>query len=177
MNRLFVVMGVSGCGKSSVAEALAELTGGTWLDADNFHPMVNKEKMAAGIPLTDEDRWGWLTVLNEKIKAEAEGTAPFFLACSALREVYRERLAQGVDDLRFIYLKGSRELIRSRLEARNDHFMPVQLLDSQFATLEEPADAVVLDIALPLKDLVAQAELIIAAQWSEQFYHERRVGE
>lgn len=150
----FVVMGVSGCGKTSVAERLASLTGGHSIDADDFHPSENKAKMAAAIPLTDEDRWGWLDVLNGKLK-EQPSDVPFFLACSALRQVYRDRLASGVPGLRFIYLKGSPELIHKRLQARKDHFMPPALLQSQFATLEEPADAIVVSIDQSLAEVVA----------------------
>lgn len=153
----FVVMGVSGCGKSSVAQRLAEKTGGRFLDADDFHPPANKAKMAAGTPLTDEDRWPWLDLLNRHLKEESAQTAhPIFLACSALREVYRARLSAGLSQLRFIYLKGSRELILGRLGSREEHFMPPALLDSQFATLEEPAHAIVASIDQSLPAVVNQ---------------------
>ncbi len=144
--RLFVVMGVSGCGKSTVARDLSRRTGGVFLDGDDFHPAANVRKMAAGIPLTDEDRWSWLQTLNDTLRQHAADAAPVFLACSALREIYREQLRAGLDALTFIYLKGSRECIARRQGARHGHFMPASLLDSQFATLEEPADAVVVSI-------------------------------
>ena len=152
----FVVMGVSGCGKSSVAEKLAKATGGSFLDADDFHPSANKAKMASGIPLTDEDRWGWLDTLNEVLRKRSDDTAPTFLACSALRRVYRERLAAGLPELRYLYLKGSKELIRSRMESRSGHFMPPALLDSQFAALEEPteAEAAIIPIDPPVEEIV-----------------------
>jgi gluconokinase len=152
----FVVMGVSGCGKSSVAEELAKATGGDFLDADDFHPPANKAKMAAGIPLCDEDRWGWLDALNTELRTRSATTTPLFLACSALRRVYRERLSAGLPSLRFLYLQGSKELIRSRMEARSGHFMPPALLDSQFSALEEPTDqeAVVISIDQPLDGVV-----------------------
>ena len=157
----YVVMGVSGCGKSTVALALAEKTGGTYLDADDFHPPANKQKMAAGIPLTDEDRWGWLDALNQELQhRRAERT---FLACSALKEVYRERLRTGVPDLVFIYLKGSREVIAQRLGARKGHFMPSTLLDSQFTTLEEPTGAIVIDIDQSPEAVEAAAARAIGA--------------
>lgn len=143
---LCVVMGVSGCGKSTVAAALAEKTGGIFLDADDFHPLANRKKMGAGIPLTDGDRWGWLDVLNLELKKLSNETKPVFLACSALREVYRQRLREGLPGLKFIYLKGSKECIVRRLASRTGHFMSPALLDSQFATLEEPHDAIVVDI-------------------------------
>ncbi len=151
---LFVVMGVSGCGKSSVADLLAKKTGGLYLDADSFHPATNKSKMAAGTPLTDEDRWDWLDALNRELKRQAASAGPVFLACSALRQIYRDRLADGLDDVRFIYLKGSNECIRARLETRQNHYMPPTLLESQFATLEEPEDAILVDIERPLAEII-----------------------
>jgi gluconokinase len=150
-----VVMGVSGSGKTSIAALLAERTGGVFLDADDFHSVENKARMAAGLPLSDEDRRPWLDRLNAALRLHASTDArPLFLACSALRARYREQLGAGVPALRFIYLKGSKELVRARLEARPDHFMPAALLDSQFATLEEPTDALVADISLPLPELI-----------------------
>ena len=150
----FVVMGVSGCGKSSVARLLAERSGGTFLDADDFHPAANKAKMTAGVPLTDEDRWPWLDNLNARLKSLAQTEPPVFLACSALRQAYRDRLIADLSALRFIYLQGSEELIRSRMEARQDHFMPSALLSSQFAALEEPHDAITLWIDRPVSEIV-----------------------
>ena len=150
----FVVMGVSGCGKSSVASQLASRTGGLFLDADDFHPPANVAKMAAGTPLTDDDRWPWLDALNQELKTQSETARPLFLACSALRKAYRDRLAAGLPDLRFIYLKGSKELIRQRMQSRENHFMPATLLDSQFAILEEPADAIIAPIEDPIPVIV-----------------------
>jgi gluconokinase len=146
-------MGVSGCGKSTVARRLAEAVGGDWLDADDFHSAENKAKMSHGIPLTDDDRWPWLDRLNEELRA-ADKEKPLFLACSALKQRYRDRLRNGLPDLRFIYLKGSFELIRSRLAHRSNHFMPAKLLESQFADLEEPTDAIVLDISETLDQMI-----------------------
>lgn len=151
---LFVVMGVSGCGKSSVAGLLALRTGGLFLDADDFHSIENKNKMTAGIPLTDEDRWGWLDVLNGELKKQEASQWPVFLACSALRQIYRDRLADGLPNLRFIYLKGPKDLIRERLEARKNHFMKSALLDNQFAILEEPVQAITVGIEDPLLKVV-----------------------
>ena len=110
--------------------------------------------MSAGIPLTDDDRWPWLDLLNRELKTHAGTTRPVFLACSALRQSYRERLAAGLPTVRFIYLKGSKELIRQRMQSRKDHFMPSTLLDSQFAALEEPADAFVAFIDMPVPAMV-----------------------
>src|SRR5205823_1120785 len=106
---------------------LASRTGGLFFDADDFHPPQNKAKMAAAIPLTDEDRWPWLDVLNRELKKQAASGRAVFLACSALRQIYRDRLAAGLPNLRFIYLKGSKELILNRMQSRADHFMPPAL--------------------------------------------------
>jgi carbohydrate kinase (thermoresistant glucokinase family) len=147
-------MGVSGCGKSSVASQLAARVGGVYLDADDFHPPANKAKMAAGHPLTDEDRWGWLDAVNAALREQAAAGRTVFAACSALRQVYRDRLSVGLPGLRFIYLQGSEELIRERLNHRTNHFMTAALLDSQFATLEEPTDAVTVSIDATLEAVV-----------------------
>ena len=161
----YIVMGVSGCGKSSVAEELARSLGGIYLDADHFHPPANKAKMAAGIPLNDEDRWPWLDALNAQLRGYAQERETLFLACSALKQIYRDRLAEGLGPaLRFIYLKGSKEVIRARMEIRKDHFMPAALLDSQFATLEEPTDAIVIDMTPPLEVCVQNAINAVRAE-------------
>ncbi len=143
---VFIVMGISGCGKTSMARRFAEAFNGEWLDADDFHSVENRIKMSAGVPLTDDDRWPWLDRLNTELRRVA-GRRPIFLACSALKQKYRDRLTVGLPHARFVYLKGSMELIRSRLVHRQSHFMPVQLLASQFSELEEPKDAIVLDIS------------------------------
>ena len=150
-----IIMGVSGCGKSTVAEALAKRTGGEFLDADPYHPAANVEKMLNGIPLTDEDRAGWLAVLAGLLKDRAESPKPVILACSALKESYRTvlRVNSGV---RFVYLKGSFDLISQRIKARTGHFMKSSLLESQFKTLEEPADALTVDVGLPVEHIVDQ---------------------
>ena len=149
-------MGVSGCGKSTVGKLLAERFGYLFLDADEFHPPANVAKMAAGTPLTDADRLPWLEGLNGKL-LENRNTV---LACSALKESYRQILAQGCGDCRFVHLRGSIELIRSRLSERRHRFMPASLLESQFATLEPPQGAIEIDIAQPPERC---AEEILAA--------------
>lgn len=151
---IFVVMGVAGCGKSTVARKLAVACGGVFLDGDDFHPAENKAKMSAGIPLTDADRWPWLDRLNAELSARAQSGKPVFLACSALKEAYRNRLIAGLAGARIVYLKGSFELIHSRMLQRKNHFMPASLLQSQFADLEEPRNAIVLDISRSEEQLV-----------------------
>jgi gluconokinase len=139
-----VVMGVTGAGKTTVGRLLARGLGCEFLDADDYHPAANVAKMRAGRPLTDEDRAPWLARLNEVLHAHAgRGVV---LACSALKQRYRERLFAGIPDGRLVYLRGTKALIASRLEARRGHYMNPALLDSQFAALEEPRDAIVADI-------------------------------
>ena len=142
---ILVVMGVTGSGKTTIAEGLAAKLGWKFLDADDFHSTANKEKMHAGIHLTDEDRIPWLDAMHEAMKKlNAEGKSAV-LACSALREWYRERLDKDLP-VRIVYLKGSREVIAKRIEERKHHFAGVSILDDQFATLEEPTNAITVDV-------------------------------
>jgi carbohydrate kinase (thermoresistant glucokinase family) len=135
---LFLVMGVSGSGKSTIAKKLAEHLSITFMEADDYHPAGNIEKMRAGIPLTDEDRQPWIDALRDAlVKSVATGHC-VALACSALHKRYREELRGSVPANVLIYLKGSESLIIQRVAARQGHFMPVTLLDSQFTALEEP---------------------------------------
>jgi len=147
---IVVVMGVSGSGKSTVGALLAGRLGWEFLDADEFHPRANVEKMAAGIALGDADRWPWLAQLNQELRRRENAV----LACSALKEAYREKLCEGLD-CRMVHLRGAVELLRSRLQARQHRYMPASLLDSQFATLEPPAGAIDIDVARPAADCVA----------------------
>jgi len=140
---IVIVMGVSGCGKSTIGQPLAERLGYPFFDADEFHPPANVAKMAAGIPLTDADRQPWLELLNAKLRAHDNAV----LACSALKESYRRTLSQGLADCRFVHLRGSLELIRARLAERKHRYMPASLLESQFAALEPPERAIYIDIA------------------------------
>lgn len=167
--RLFVVMGVAGCGKSSIGEALAEQLGGTYLDGDTYHPPGNVAKMSRGDPLTDEDRWPWL----EHFASEMQQRDGIVIGgCSALKQSYRDHITKAAGERTvFIHLSGSRDLIRSRMDARTGHFMPVSLLDSQFATLEPPGsneDAVTIDIDAPVNTIITN--IIAALQGSG---HER----
>ncbi len=148
-----VIMGVSGSGKSTVGLALAEKCGGVFLDADDFHPPANIEKMKRGEPLDDADRAPWLDRLA-MLLAES-GNKPVFLACSALKARYREILTAGGGDVQFAHLSGTPEIIRARLRARAGHFMPQSLIDSQFAALETPEGAVSIDIDQPVDAIVS----------------------
>jgi len=143
---IVVVMGVAGVGKTTVGRLLARGLGAGFVDADDYHPAANVAKMHAGQPLTDEDRRPWLARLNEVLLEYAARNAPVVLACSALKQRYRDQLFAGVRDGRLVYLRGTKEMIAARLGARREHFMNPALLDSQFAALEEPADAVVADV-------------------------------
>jgi carbohydrate kinase (thermoresistant glucokinase family) len=162
-----IVMGVSGSGKSTIGALLAEALGWPFADADGFHPAANVAKMAAGQPLTDEDRWPWLDAIATHIDA-ARGTGqPVVVACSALRRAYRERLRAGHGDLIFLHLAGAPEVIAERQAARQGHFMPPSLMASQFATLEDPAeevDAVTVSVSASLHEVVATALEQLAAR-------------
>lgn len=138
--RVVVVMGVSGCGKTVVGRELAARLGWSFRDADEFHPAANVERMSRGIPLTDDDRGPWLDRIRDLITAAlAEGGVPTVLACSSLARRYRERMGLGRTGVRLVFLDGPAEVIRARIAARRDHFMPTSLLDSQLRSLEPPA--------------------------------------
>jgi len=149
-----VLMGVCGCGKSTVGRVLAQELGWTFLDADDMHPQSNVEKMASGVPLTDEDRWPWYDRIVAELRRLTASGRHVVLACSALKQAYRDRLARA-GDLRVAYLKGDAAAIEPRIASRKGHFMPASLLASQFATLEEPADAIVVDVTQPIAAQVA----------------------
>jgi gluconokinase len=131
-------MGVSGSGKSTIADGLARRLGWRFEDGDRFHPPGNVAKMSAGHPLTDEDRWPWLQAIADEIDRVCDAGARVVIACSALKQAYRAVLVHGRHDVRIVYLQGTPELIADRLARRKGHFMPPGLLDSQFATLEPP---------------------------------------
>ena len=133
-----VVMGVSGSGKSTIAERLAARLGWRYEDGDRFHPPANVAKMSAGHPLTDEDRWPWLQAIADEIDRTCKAGQRAVVACSALKRTYRDVLVHGRDDVRIVFLNGTQALIAERLAARKGHFMPPGLLASQFKTLEPP---------------------------------------
>jgi gluconokinase len=155
----WVVMGVSGCGKSTVGNALAQASGVPYIEGDQFHPEANVAKMSAGIPLNDEDRADWLLALQAQIRDARQRNAGLVVSCSALKRRYRDLLRQGDPALRFAHLNGAKELIAARMQARVGHYMPTSLLDSQFRDLE-PLQAdeagITLDIGTPPGQLVQQ---------------------
>lgn len=156
-----VIMGVSGSGKTTVAGLLARRRGWSLVEGDAFHPRANVEKMAAGIPLTDEDRWPWLRAIAAEIDARRARGESSVVASSVLRRAYRVILIGDRSDVLLVYLKGSKELISARLKSRRGHFMPPSLLDSQFATLEEPGPdetPIVLSIGPPAEAIVDELE-------------------
>ena len=136
--KVVLVMGVSGSGKTVVGRALADRLGWQFRDADAFHPPANVARMSEGIPLTDTERWPWLDALHGVITAALESDGGLVLACSALARRYRDRMGLGREGVRLVFLDGPASLIRARIEARRDHFMPATLLDSQLAALEKP---------------------------------------
>ena len=144
---IVVVMGVTGAGKTTVGRLLAEALGAEFLDADDYHPPANVAKMRGGVPLTDADRAPWLARLNGVLRERAARGAAAVLACSALKASYRDVLLTGLPGARLVYLRGARETIERRLAERRGHYMDPGLLDSQFAALEEPADAIVAEVA------------------------------
>ncbi len=153
--RIIVVMGVSGSGKSTAGQAMARQLHAPFLDGDQFHPPANVEKMRAGIPLTDDDRWPWLDRLAKALCEAAEPKGVAVGACSALRRQYRDFLVEKAGEpILFVYLHGSKELIASRMETRKHEYMPATLLDSQFATLEVPDPDVENVLAVPITDSV-----------------------
>ena len=155
-----VVMGVSGSGKSTLAQALAAALNIHFVEGDALHPPHNVQRMAAGTPLTDADRHGWLQAVAEQLGNATAGSSGVVVACSALKRSYRDLLRAAAPDLRLVFLHGPPALLRERLATRVGHYMPASLLQSQLDTLEPPAPdehAIALDIALPPAELVARA--------------------
>lgn len=155
---VIVLMGVSGCGKSTTGAALSRRLGWPFRDADSFHPPANVAKMSRGVPLTDEDRWPWLDAIAQWIDERCARGERGVVSCSALKRAYRCRIVGTRSGVQLVYLKGDMNLIGKRLRGRKGHFMPVSLLDSQFAALEEPgADerALTVSVALSPRRVVA----------------------
>ncbi len=156
---ILIVMGVSGAGKTRIGEMIAERLGCSFVDGDAFHSAENKEKMARGIALTDEDRWPWLAAIRAAIEAKVQAGQSLVVGCSSLKRAYRDVLrggAQGDGIVRFVYLKGSFELLHERLATRGRHFFNPALLQSQLETLEEPDadEAMTVGVELPPEEIV-----------------------
>jgi gluconokinase len=149
-------MGVAGSGKSTVGVTLATRLDCTFLDADDFHPTANVEKMKRGIPLNDEDRTPWLRRLHEELQRRLASGASVVLGCSALKGSYRQVLEEGLSQVDFVFLDVDLPTLTERLGKRKDHFFPQGLLESQFAALERPTDSIVVDARLPFPDVVEQ---------------------
>lgn len=154
---VFILMGVSATGKTTLGNALAHLTQGDFYDGDDYHPESNREKMASGVALNDEDRKPWLEILADLITLKSKEPSPSFIACSALKKSYRTILKSGDSNLVFIHLHTDPEILRERIAKRFDtgeHFMPPSLLDSQLATLETPSDAIDCDVSQSIENML-----------------------
>lgn len=155
---IFILMGVAAVGKTTLGKALANATGGLFFDGDDFHSAANREKMTAGVALTDADRKDWLEAIAQLISTHANDPTPTYIACSALKQSYRDILHVAHPSLAFLFLTADPETLYQRLTARHEsgeHFMPPALLDSQLATLELPADALELDSSKSISELVS----------------------
>ena len=161
--RVIIVMGVAGCGKSTIGELLAARNRGSFHDADDFHPPANIAKMAAGVPLDDSDRAPWLKRLREDVVDAAPASGLAVLACSALKKIYREQLGVGTSGVALVYLKGDAITLATRLAARPNHYMKAGMLESQLAILQEPspAEGVTVGIDSSVKEIVAAIEMAL----------------
>lgn len=144
--QVVIIMGVSGSGKTTIGKRLSDKLGWDFYDADDFHPQANIDKMSRGVPLTDADRLPWLEKLNKLILEYIGKNRPVVVSCSALKNSYRELLLRNVSPAVLVYLRGDHDLIKERMQQRQDHYMRAHLLDSQFESLEEPEDAIIIDI-------------------------------
>jgi len=154
MATAIILMGVSGCGKTSVGEALSAKLGWPFYDGDDFHPQANIDKMALGIPLNDDDRQPWLERLHALIAEQLDAGRSLIVASSALKESYRQTLQGGRDAVLFVHLVGDFDLIYARMRGRSDHYMKAEMLQSQFDTLEKPQDALSVPIDQPVSAIV-----------------------
>jgi len=150
----FLIMGVSGSGKTTLGQALAQKLGWDFFDADDFHPPANIAKMASGIPLSDSDRAPWLAALHDQLSSTLKSNRHPILACSALKQKYRVQLLDNINGIEIIYLKGSYDLIWSRMSTREGHYMRSEMLRSQFAALEDPENVFALDVSMTVKDMI-----------------------
>jgi gluconokinase len=152
---ILLIMGTTGSGKSTIGQMLAKRLGWLFLDADDFHSAANKEKMHRGIPLTDADRAPWLTAIHDELQRQDQQGCSVALACSALKEEYRQALHAQLQ-MQTVYLKGSEAVLRQHIESRHGHFAGESLLPSQLATLEEPADALIEDVSKTPEQIVEE---------------------
>lgn len=152
---VILVMGTTGSGKTTIGKLLAQRLGWLFLDADDFHSAQNKEKMHRGIPLSDADRAPWLAAIHDELLRQKQKGRNVALACSALKQEYRDELRAGLE-MRVVYLKGSEAVLRAHIEGRHGHFAGESLLASQLATLEEPVDALVEDVSRAPEEIVAE---------------------
>ena len=156
MAMAIVLMGVSGCGKTRIGEALTQTMGWPFYDGDDYHPKANIDKMSQGMPLNDDDRQPWLEELYKIIREHLDRGIDVIVSCSALKAKYRETLRGDLETVRFVHLAGSAEVIYERLQHRNGHFMKAEMLQSQFADLEIPQDALSVSIDQPVNKVVAE---------------------
>jgi gluconokinase len=156
MARAVILMGVSGCGKTSVGEGLSEALGWPFYDGDDFHPQANVDKMAQGIPLNDADRQPWLEILHQLIVEHLNASRSLIVASSALKATYRQTLRGSREEVVFVHLKGDFELIYTRMRRRSGHYMKAEMLRSQFRDLEEPEDALTISIKMPVAQIVEE---------------------
>ena len=162
--RAVILMGVAGSGKTAVGKAIAARLDWLFLDADDFHPAANIEKMKHGIPLNDQDRIPWLRALHDELQRQLELGHSAVLACSALKESYRRMLSDNLSRVTFMLLDIDQETIRERLRHRAAHFFPKELMQSQFAALEKPKEAVVIDARKPLDEVISRAVQLIQGE-------------
>jgi gluconokinase len=171
-SKAIIVMGVSGAGKTSVADLLARRLGSKFVEGDQLHPKANVEKMAQGIPLTDEDRWPWLEVIGETLHEARGRHEDIVVTCSSLKKTYREKLrSAGGEPLYFVFLKGAPEVLAARMGERKGHFMPTSLLQSQLATLESPEGepaVVTVDIDTTVTGIVDEAIAKLEKLWQDK---------
>ncbi len=153
---IYLIMGVSGSGKTTIGKALSHELGYAFYDADDFHPPDNIAKMSQGLPLNDSDRLPWLLVIKSVINEHQQLQKDAIITCSALKQSYRDLLAENTTNLIWIYLQGNYETILKRLQQRSQHFMKENMLISQFKTLEEPANAMFMDVNLPVSEIVKE---------------------
>ncbi|WP_017739839.1 gluconokinase [Scytonema hofmannii] len=158
---IIIIMGVSGVGKTTIGKLLAESLQWEFSDADNFHSVENVEKMRGGIPLSDAERKPWLQDLQTAIKHWLQENKNMVLACSALKDSYRQFLVLDSDRTKLVYLRGSYQLIQQRLHERQNHYMSEKLLSTQFETLEEPSDAIYIDVAEPPLVIVQNIRMVL----------------